>query len=143
MLTIRANSLSKTCGQKVTLTGTDFTATGLANNDTVTSVTLVCTGTDKKAAVLGSPYAIVPSAAVGTGFSNYLITYVSGHLTVNAAALTITANSMSKTYGTTLAFAGTEFTTTGLVNGDTVVAIFAGSADYIGVSVQMTFTISP
>ena len=56
-------------------------------------------------------YAIVPSAAVGTGLSNYTITYVNGSLTVNPAALTITANNTSKTYGQTATFAGTAFTT--------------------------------
>ena len=43
--------------------------------------------------------------------------------TVNAAVLSITANNASKTYGNTLTFAGTEFTTTGLVNGDTVTSV--------------------
>ncbi len=43
---------------------------------------------------------IVPSAATGTGLGNYTITYVNGTLTVNPAALTITANNASKTYGT-------------------------------------------
>ena len=40
--------------------------------------------------------------------------------TVNAAALSITANSASKTYGQTLMFAGTEFASIGLQNGETV-----------------------
>ena len=43
----------------------------------------------------------MPSAATGTGLSNYTISYVNGTLTVNPAALTITANNDSKTYGTT------------------------------------------
>ena len=43
--------------------------------------------------------------------------------TVNTAALTITANSTSKTYGNTLTFAGTAFTESGLVNGDTVSSV--------------------
>ena len=57
---------------------------------------------------------------MGTGLGNYTITYANGTLTVNPAALTITANNASKTYGQTVTFAGTEFTTSGLVNGDTV-----------------------
>jgi hypothetical protein len=73
--------------------------------------------------VAGSPYAITPSAAVGTGLSNYTISYVNGNLTVNPAALTITANNMVKTYGTTYTFPGTEFTDVGLVNGDTVTSV--------------------
>ena len=47
---------------------------------------------------------------MGTGLGNYTISYVNGSLTVNPAALTITANSTSKTYGQTVTFAGTEFT---------------------------------
>ena len=58
----------------------------------------------------GSPYAIVPSAAAGNGPErNYTISYDNGSLTVNTAALTITANSTSKTYGQTATFAGTAF----------------------------------
>ena len=34
--------------------------------------------------------------------------------------MTITANNRSKNYGQTVTFAGTEFTTSGLLNGDTV-----------------------
>ena len=76
----------------------------------------------------GSPYAIVPSAAVGTGLANYTISYVNGTLTVTTAALTITANSPSKTYGQTVTFAGTEFTGSGLVNSDTVTSVTLTSA---------------
>ena len=41
-------------------------------------------------------------------------------MTVNPAALTITANSTTKTYGQTTAFAGTEFTSSPLQNGETI-----------------------
>ena len=40
---------------------------------------------------------IVPTAAVGTGLANYVISYLQGSLTVNPAPLTITAESTSKT----------------------------------------------
>ena len=64
----------------------------------------------------------MPSAATFSAglSSNYTITYANGTLTVNPAALTITANNASKTYGQTATFAGTAFTASGLVNGDTV-----------------------
>src|SRR5208337_3293597 len=68
----------------------------------------------------GSPYAIVASDAAGSGLSNYTISYTNGSLTVSQKALTVTANSATKTYGDTVTFAGTEFTTDGLVNGDSV-----------------------
>jgi hypothetical protein len=73
--------------------------------------------------VVGSPYTIVPSAAVGTGLNNYTISYASGTLTVNPATLIITANNRTKTYGQTVTFAGTEFATAGLLNGDTVTSV--------------------
>jgi hypothetical protein len=41
------------------------------------------------------------------------------------AALVITANSMTKTYGQIVTFAETEFTTSGLVNGDMVTGVLA------------------
>ena len=107
--------------------GTEFVASGLLfPGDTVTGVTLVGTAAgDASASVAGSPYVgdIVASAAVGTGLGNYTISYVSGTLTVTAAPLTVTATAASKTYGTTVAFAGTEFTTLGLLFGDTVTSV--------------------
>ena len=63
----------------------------------------------------GGTYAIVPSAATGSGLGNYTITYVNGTLTVNPAPLTITANNDSKTYGTLKAFSRHRVHETGLV----------------------------
>ncbi|HEY5999398.1 MAG TPA: MBG domain-containing protein [bacterium] len=120
-LTITANNATKAYGQTLTFLGTEFVAVGLLNADAVTSVTLTSAGAPATAAV-GS-YPIVPSAAVGTGLTNYVITYVNGTLTVNAAALTITANNLGKVYGTTLTFLGTEFTTLGLLNADAVTSV--------------------
>ena len=119
-LTITANNASKTYGQTATFAGTAFTTSGLVNGDTVGSVTETSTGSAATAAVGTDP--IVPSAATFSAglSSNYTITYANGTLTVNPAALTITANNASKTYGQTASFAGTAFTTSGLVNGDTV-----------------------
>ncbi|HEY3856986.1 MAG TPA: MBG domain-containing protein [Verrucomicrobiae bacterium] len=119
-LMITANSRSKTYGQTVTFAGTEFTTSGLLNGDTVASATLSSSGTATTAAVAGSPYSIIPSAATGTGLGNYTISYNSGTLSINKAGLTVTANSRSKTYGQTVSFAGTEFVTSGLLNGDTV-----------------------
>ena len=59
-------------------------------SDTVTSVTLMSSGALASASVAGSPYNIVPSAAVGTGLSNYTITYINGSLTITRAVLTVT-----------------------------------------------------
>ena len=124
-MTITANNDSKTYGTLKTFSGTAFTETGLvtANGDTITGVTETSTGAPVSATVGTDP--IVPSAATGSGLSNYTISYVNGTLTVNPATLTITANNDSKTYGTLKTFSGTAFTETGLVtaNGDTITGV--------------------
>ena len=127
-LTITASSSSKTYGQTASFAGTEFSTNGLVNGDSVTSVSLSSPGAAATAQVAGSPYAISASSAVGSGLSNYTITYDLGQLTVNRAALTITANSSNKTYGQTTSFAGTEFSTNGLVNGDTVTSVSLSSS---------------
>src|SRR5208283_4517161 len=131
-LTITANNRSKTYGQAVSFAGTEFTSSGLLNSDTVASVTLSSGGAAGSAAVGGSPYPIVPSAAVGTGLGNYTITYGNGSLTVNPAALTITANNRSKSYGQAVSFAGTEFTASGLLNSDAVSSVTLNSSGAAG-----------
>jgi hypothetical protein len=54
---------------------------------------------------------------------NYSITPTDGGLTITPKALTIKANDATKILGAALTFAGTEFTSTGLVNGDTVATV--------------------
>ena len=102
-LTITANNRSKVFGQTVTFAGTEFSASGLVNGDTVASVTLTSAGAAAGATVVGSPYAIVPSAAVGTGLGNYNITYVNGLLTVTGGGEVVTwPNPNPITYGASL-----------------------------------------
>ena len=129
-LTVTANSTSKTYGQTVSFAGTEFTTSALQNGEAVSSVSLASAGAVNTAHVAGSPYAITASAATGAGFTagDYNITYVPGALTVGQAALTVTANSTSKTYGQTVSFAGTEFTTSALQNGETVSSVSLASA---------------
>ncbi len=144
-LTITANATSKTYGATTTFAGTEFTTSGLFNDDSVASVTLTSLGAAATATVAGSPYLITPGAAVGTGLSNYTITYDTGNLTVDAASLTITANDTTKTYGDTTTFAGTEFTTTGLVNSDSVASVTLTSpgAAATAVVAGSTYAINP
>jgi alpha-tubulin suppressor-like RCC1 family protein len=61
-------------------------------------------------------------------------------ITVNPAALTITANDQTKTYGQTVTFGGTEFIAGGLVNGDTVTSVNLASA---GAAASATVNGSP
>jgi fibronectin-binding autotransporter adhesin len=132
-LSITANNTSKTYGQTVTFNGSEFTPTGLQNGETVGSVSLSSSGAINTASVAGSPYSIVVSAATGGTFNaaNYSISYADGVLTVNTAPLSITANNTSKTYGQTVTFNGSEFTPTGLQNGETVGSVSLNSSGAI------------
>ena len=128
--TVTANSITKTYGQTVTFAGTEFMTSGFLGSDAVTSVTLTSAGAAGTATVTapGPNYAIVPSAAVGTGLGNYVIGYVNGNLHVNPKAASVTANNRNKTYGQTVTFAGTAFTPSGFVNGDSVTSVTLTSA---------------
>ena len=127
-LTITASPQSKTYGAALGLGTTAFTTAGLVSGDRVTGVTLTSPGAAATATVAGSPYTITASGATGSGLGNYTISYDTGLLTVNPAALTITASPRVKTYGSTLTLGTTAFTTTGLVNGDTVTHVTLTSA---------------
>ena len=166
-LLITADSASKTYGDAVTFVGTRFTDSGLvkANGDTVTSVTLTSAGAAATATAAGSPYAITPSSAVGSGLGNYTITYVTGQLTVNKAPLTITANSQTIVAGQSLPALTVSYS--GFVNGDAsasltppptlsttaspgspagtypITVVGASSPNYTITSVASTLTINP
>lgn len=84
-LLITANNQTKVLGATFTFAGNEFVSSGLVNSDSVTSVTLISAGAPAPATV-GS-YPIVPSAAVGSGLSNYSITYANGTMTVQYAPL--------------------------------------------------------
>ena len=129
-LGIAANSASKTYGDTVSFTGTEFSSTGLKNAETIGRVSLASAGAAATAGVAGSPYAITASAATGGTFNpgNYTISYVDGALGVTPAPLGIAANSTSKTFGSTVSFAGTEFTSTGLKNAETIGSVSLASA---------------
>ena len=101
----------------MTFAGTEFTLAGLVNADTVSSVTLTSSGAAATASVAGSPYAIVPSAATGTGLANYSVSYVNGSLTLNPAPLLVTALDASRFYGQ--ANPVFEASYSGFVNGET------------------------
>ena len=103
-LTVAANAKSKIYGSTLTLNGAaDFTPTGLLNGETISSVTLLASGSPTGTAATASvgSYNITPSAATGGTFTaaNYAITYTAGTLTVKKAALSVTADAQTKVYG--------------------------------------------
>jgi hypothetical protein len=85
-LTVTANNTNKVYGQNLSFAGTEFTSSGLVSGDSVTSVTLASAGAISSAPA-GS-YAITVTNAVGVGLANYLISYVSGTLTVSNTTVT-------------------------------------------------------
>jgi len=133
-LTIIANDQDSTYGQTPDLGDTAFSTSGLLNGDTADSVTMATDATS--ASPVGS-YTITPSGVAGSGLGNYNITYNTGTLTINPAALTITADDVTKDAGATIDLGDSAFTTAGLVNGDSVTAVTLTSdgAD-AGASVQ-------
>jgi hypothetical protein len=130
-LTVTAKPVNMTYADGTTLNGTTgFTTSGLLGSDTVTSATLATSAT-----LSGSgnwnvgTWAITPSAALGSGLSNYAITYATGVQTIGAKTLSIsgvTAN--DKVYDATTA--GTLSTGSallgGAVSGDSVGLVTAG-----------------
>ena len=113
----RANSLTKTYGDVLTLNGVEFTSTGLKNGDSISTVTLASAGTTASAVV--NSYEITIDAATGSHFSsdNYQISYVPGTLTVTKRQLAVTASSHALTYGDPTPTITSNYS--GFVNDDT------------------------
>ena len=115
-LSITASNATKYQGNTLSFVGTEFSAGGLQNGDTVGSVTLTSPGAAAAATVAGSPYPIVPSAATGGSFApaNYTIHYFNGSLTVLPVGTPPTIASVSpsagpNTGGSTVTIGGTGF----------------------------------
>jgi filamentous hemagglutinin family protein len=110
-LLITANDASRTYGS----TSVNFSATftGLLNGDSSAAVSGLKFATAATAASGVGAYPITPS---GASAGNYTISYANGTLTISPAPLTVTANSVSRTYGSP----NPDFNASlsGLVNGD-------------------------
>jgi len=122
-LSIAVGTLGKTYGDAYTFGDTDYTVTGLKNHDSVTGVTLASAGAAASANASSTPYTVTASNAAGSGLGNYTVTYTDGTMNVGKAALTVTANSTTKAFGSGLYFTGSEFTTSGLKNSDAVTGV--------------------
>lgn len=122
-LTINVNDAFKTAGDELIFSGTEFTTSGLVLSDEVTSLIIDSDGAPASASIDGSPYIINGNMPTGSGLDNYEILIVPGSLTINGRQLDIFVNSATKTYGETLSFSGTEFTSIGLQSGDTLTSL--------------------
>ena len=97
-LVITANSTSKVYGQNLVFAGTEFTAAGLTNGDTISSVVLTSSGATNTATV-GSYDIVAVGAAGSSGLTNYTIGYSNGTLTVTQATPTNTLASSANPSG--------------------------------------------
>jgi hypothetical protein len=128
-LVITAKNLTKTYGGTITFAGTEFTESGLATGDSITSVTLTSDGAVSTAPVSGSPYTIHAIGAVGSGLDNYTIQYNAGTLIVNPVDLTATITVNDKQYdGTNSATINTQ-SLNGVIGSDDV-SLTGGTATF-------------
>ena len=135
-VTISATPVSKTYGDVLTngSVSSGFSAPGLANGETVSSMTINYGSGSTAGATVGTyPNAITVSNPVGSGTfnaSNYTITYVPANLTVTKAPLSITALDVPKPFGAVLSsgvyLAEGNITSSGLKNGETIGIVTMG-----------------
>ena len=120
VLGITANSTNRAYG--AANPAFTYTASGFVNGET----TGVLGGSPglTTTATTNSPVSTctITAAAGSLSAANYSFSFTNGTLTVNAAALGITASNQSKTYGATLTFGAgqTAFASSGLQNGETI-----------------------
>ena len=111
-LIVTAKDNTITYGDKPSASGVEYS--GFVNNETesVLTGTVAYSYNYEQFGNVGT-YKITP---VGLTSDNYEITFADGTLTVNAKAITVTADAVSKTYGDT--DPALTYTAQGLVNGD-------------------------
>ncbi|MCA6453979.1 MAG: gliding motility-associated C-terminal domain-containing protein, partial [Chitinophagaceae bacterium] len=138
-ITITATDLSKKYGETLTLPSSSFSVTGMANGDTISSVTLSSNG-----AVATAPagvYSLTASSASGNfNADNYIIVYQAGSLTVQKALLTIIASDAAKNYGQLVTLAA--YTANGLVNGDVISSVVLSSPGTSATAVAGVYSIT-
>ena len=134
-LTITADNQTKTYGDTFVFTGNEFGTSGLVGGETLTSVVLGSTGAVNTADVASSPYAITITNATGgtADLSNYSVSYANGQMTVNPAALNVTANNDGKVYDAVAYSGGNGVTYSGFVNSETS-TVLDGTLGYSGTS---------
>ncbi|NIG55668.1 MBG domain-containing protein [Chitinophaga sp. Cy-1792] len=112
--------------------GNGLLYSGLVNNEDSAKAltgTVTYTGNSQGAKNVNS-YFIIPG---GLSAANYTITYTSGTLTINKAALTVTAKDSTKIYDGVAYSGGNGVTYSGFVNNETVTTL-AGILTYSGTS---------
>ena len=127
-LTITATDRSTTYGDALALGTSGFSTDGLVNSDTVAAVTLQYAGSSTVAATQNAGvYAdgVVPSAATGSGLSNYDLSYVPADLTIDRRQVSLSA---SRDYDGTVDLTG-DVTLGNLANGESLTYSGAVASD--------------
>jgi FtsP/CotA-like multicopper oxidase with cupredoxin domain len=119
-LTITASSGSMTYGAKAPTITPSFA--GFVNGDT--SAVLTTPPTCTTTATSATPAGTRPSSCSGAAAANYTIAYINGTVTINKAALVVTANNLVKSAGQ--ANPTLTYSVTGFVNGETQ-AVLSGA----------------
>jgi filamentous hemagglutinin family protein len=128
-LTVTANGFSKTYDGLAYSGGNGVGYSGFVNSEGsgVLGGTLAYGGSSQGAVNAGT-YAITPS---GLTSGNYNISFAGGNLTINKAALTVTATAASKTYDGLAYSGGNGVSYSGFVNGETA-SVLGGTLAYGG-----------
>ncbi|MBN1662160.1 MAG: filamentous hemagglutinin N-terminal domain-containing protein [Deltaproteobacteria bacterium] len=132
-LTVTANDFSKTYNGLAYFGGNGVVYSGFVNGETssVLGGSLSYGGTSQGAKNVGN-YTIIPGGLTAND-GNYTISYVNGALTINPAALTVTARDFRKTYDGLAYSGGNGVIYSGFVNGETS-SVLGGSLSYGGTS---------
>ncbi len=131
-LTVTASNASKTYDGLAFSGGNGVSYSGFVGSESASALSgsLSYGGTSQGATNAGTGYTIVPS---GLSSSNYAITYANGALTINPAALTVTASNASKTYDGTAFSGGNGVSYSGFVGSESA-SVLSGSLSYGGTS---------
>jgi len=128
-LRIQGLDLTKTYGDQYMPTGKEFYVdpNQFVGMDTVTTVALT-SGGFASIAKAGS-HTITVNHATGMGLSNYHLIYTNSLLYITKKNITVTANAISKTYGSVYNFTGNEFTAdkTAFVGTDSIESVTLSS----------------
>jgi len=132
-LTVTANDVNKTYDGVAYIGGNGVSYSGFVNGETAAGALTgtVAYGGSSQGAVNAGSYVLVPSGLIA---SNYSVTYVNGVLTIDKAALTVTANDAGKTYDGIAYSGGNGVSYSGFVNSETAAGALTGTLSYGGSS---------
>ncbi|WP_458792424.1 beta strand repeat-containing protein [Yoonia sp. MH D7] len=137
-VTITADAQSKSYGDTLALDNTAFTTSALPNGDSIDTATFLGSTGGPSTADVGTYTDDIKIGSVngssGFDISNYAVTYVAGDLIITPRAITVTADTQSKSYGDALALDNTAFTAPISPNGESIDTVISSSASSIDTS---------